>query len=152
MPLLAPVLRADMLVTASDGSAQLVVEVKRGLERDLGGVAQATWERVGRYAPDSFFLFVATRQFWLWAPAATTPTYQGDTATLLGRYLNLDRIPLATLDEREFSLLVYSWLGSVIFKSAEALRQLPGQSWLVETGLQPLIYRGYIQLESEFHG
>lgn len=147
MPLTAPSLRADILVTAGDGTTQLVVEVKRNLGKEMETVARAIRERAKGYVPDSFFLFVATRQFWLWAPAASAPVYQGDTAALLGRYANLEKIPLATLDELDFNLLVYSWLGSVMFKSAEALRQLPGQAWLVDTGLQPLIYRGYLHRE-----
>lgn len=148
MPLTAPILRADILVTASDGTTQLVVEVKRNKGKDIETVARAVREQIKRYAPDSFFLFVATGQFWLWAPTASAPAYQGDTAVLLGRYANLEKIPLVMFDEQEFTLLVYSWLGSVTFKSAEALRQLPGQAWLVDTGLQPLIYRGYIQREA----
>jgi hypothetical protein len=148
----APILRADILVTASDGKTQLVVEIRRNQGKDIEEVAQTFRERIRRYVPDSFFLFVATRQFWLWTPASSTPAYQGDTAVLLGRYANLEKIPLVMFDEQEFYQLVYSWLGSVTFKSAEALRQMPGQAWLVDTGLQPLIYRGYIQREAVIEG
>jgi hypothetical protein len=68
--------------------------------------------------------------------------------SLLERYINLDKVPLATVRGEAFESLIYAWLGSVIFKPANVLLELPAQRWLVETGLHPLIYRGYIQWES----
>lgn len=138
-----------MLLTSEDGTTQLVIETKRHEGPEMAEAAQAMRERVAARVPGSFFLFVSTRQYWLWAPSAATPTHQGDTAALLERYINLDKIPLATLGSREFNLVVYSWLGSVIFKPAEVLLKMPGQEWLVTTGLHPVIYRGYIHLEAE---
>ena len=149
MLITAPKLQADLLVTSQEGKTQLVIETRRTAEGDWDEEVQKMREQAAAYAPGSFFLFITLRQFVLWAPSAVAPTYRGDTNALLGRYIDLNRVPLSDLRGQGFKLLVYSWLGSVIFKPAETLLALPGQQWLVETGLQPLIYRGYIQLAME---
>lgn len=140
---------ADLLVTSEDGTTQLVVEVKRNSQPETMAAAQAMREQVAASNPACFFLCVSPQRFWLWSPISIVPVYEGDTKALLNRYIDLQKAPLATLGEREFMLVVYAWLSSVIFKPAETLSTMPGQQWLVTTGLQPLIYRGYIQLEGE---
>ena len=135
-----------MLVASENGTNKLLIEVKR-LEDNEVLAANAFHRRATALMPGSFLLFVSTRQFWLWAPAATAPTHQGDTAALLRRYLDLDRVPLASLTEWELNLVVYSWVSSVMFKPAATLLELPEQEWLVRTGLHPVIHRGYIQRE-----
>ncbi|MDJ0365900.1 hypothetical protein QMK33_12120 [Hymenobacter sp. H14-R3] len=142
-------LLTDLFVTSEDGTTQLVIEVKRSARPELAEAAQAMRELVAASSPVCFFLFISTQKFWVWNPASAVPAYEGDTEALLTRYINLKKVPLATLGGREFILLVYSWLGSIIFKPAETLLKMPGQEWLVTTGLQPLIHRGYIHLEGE---
>lgn len=147
MKMIAAQLRADLLVTSEDGAPQLVIEVNNG--RDIGtSLPAATHAQYKAMGAVGFLLLVTPRRFWLWSPAAEAPTYEGDTSTLLERYIHLDKVPLATLDGRGFSSVVYSWLGSIIFKPAEVLLTIPGQEWLVETGLHPHIYRGYIHWEA----
>jgi hypothetical protein len=137
----------DLVVTSAEGIPQLLVEAKS--HRNIPAAMAAEWHhRASAYNPACFALFVATDKFWLWAPGGTTPTYEGDTMSLLERYINLDKVPLATVRGEAFESLIYAWLGSVIFKPANVLLELPAQRWLVETGLHPLIYRGYIQWES----
>lgn len=149
MLITAPRLRADLLVTSQDGKTQLVIETKRSAEGEWDEDVQQLREQATAYAPGSFFLFITIRQFVLWAPSASTPTYRGDTEKLLERYIDLTRVSLADLRGQGLKLLVYGWLGSIIFKPAETILTIPGQGWLVETGVHPLIYRGYIQLTTE---
>lgn len=148
MQMLSARQRADLLVTSEDGQPQLVVETKRK-PGDTAALVAAAHAQFKSLAQSCFFLLVTPDKFWLWAPSAEAPAYEGNTAALLERYINLDKIPLNSLEGREFVLVVYSWLGSVIFKPADVLSKLPAQRWLVDTGLHPLIYRGYIQLEAE---
>jgi hypothetical protein len=140
---------ADLSVTAEDGTIQLLIETKHQYQVDSLEAAQAIWQRVMDRHADSYFLFISTRKFWLWLPGATEASYQGETDQLLRRYVNLNKVPLATLGGREFTLLVYSWLGSIIFKPASTLLTIPGQEWLVTTGLHSHIYRGFIHLEAD---
>jgi hypothetical protein len=142
-------LRADLLVTSDDGTTQLIIEAKKSGKADIASVAKEMREHVAASSPNSYFLFISTKKFWLWSPLATEPTYEGDANTLLERYVDLAKVPLNSLGGREFELLVYSWLSSIIFKPAATLLDMPGQQWLVTTGLQPLIHRGYIHLEAE---
>ncbi|GAB2452226.1 hypothetical protein GCM10011375_39200 [Hymenobacter qilianensis] len=142
-------LRADLLVKSEDGTTQLIIEAKKSSRADIVGVAQVIREQVTATVSSSYFLFISTQKFWLWPPLAMEPTYEGDTATLLERYVDLTKVPLITLGGREFELLIYSWLSSIIFKPATTLLEMPGQQWLVTTGLHPLIYKGYIHLEAE---
>ena len=136
----------DLVVTSEEGVPQLMVEVKSG--KDMTVVA-AEWHRqAATYDTSCFLLFVATDKFWLWAPATATPVYEGDTVLLLERYINLEKVALTAVQGQAFDSLVYAWLGSVIFKPASTVLALPAQRWLVETGLHPLIYRGYIQWEA----
>lgn len=139
---------ADLSVTAEDGTTQLLIETKHQYQADSSAAARAVWQHVEDRYTNSFFLFVSTRKFWLWSPGATEASYQGETDQLLERYVNLNKVPLATLGGREFTLLVYSWLGSIIFKPASTLLTIPGQEWLVTTGLHSHIYRGFIHLEA----
>jgi hypothetical protein len=136
----------DLVVTSAEGIPQLLVEAKS--QQNIAALAGEWQQRAAGYSPACFSLFVATDKFWLWAPAGTSPAYEGDTIPLLERYINLDKVPLTTVRGQAFESLVYAWLGSVIFKPANVLVELPAQRWLVETGLHPLIYRGYIQWES----
>ena len=123
-----------------------MIEVKR--QEGNEEIAASFHQRAAALVPGCFLLFVSIRKFWLWAPTATTPTHQGDTEALLRRYLDLDRVPLASLTGQELDLVVYSWVSSVMFKPAATLLELPEQEWLVRTGLHPVIYRGYIQREA----
>lgn len=149
MLMTAPKLHADLLVTSPEGETHLVIATRRGAEGEWDEEMQQLREQAAAYAPGSFFLFITIRQFVLWAPSATTPTYRGDTEKLLERYIDLTRVSLADLRGQGLKLLVYGWLGSIIFKPAETILTIPGQEWLVETGVHPLIYRGYIQLATE---
>lgn len=142
-------LRADLLVTSDDGTTQLIIEAKKSGKADIVGVAKAMREHIAVNSPNSYFLFISTQKFWLWPPLTMEPTYEGNANALLERYVDLAKVPLSTLGGREFELLVYSWLSSIIFKPATTLLNMPGQQWLVTTGLQPLIYRGHIHLEAE---
>lgn len=136
----------DLVVTSEEGVPHLLVEVKSGKDMTAGA---AEWHRwAATYDTSCFLLFVATDKFWLWAPGATAPVYEGDTAPLLERYINLEKVALTAIRGQAFDSLIYAWLGSVIFKPARAVLALPAQRWLVETGLHPLIYRGYIQWEA----
>lgn len=139
---------ADLLVTSEDGTTQLLIETKKAAATGMVDMARTIRKQVAASIPNSFFLFISTQRFWLWSPAAVEPVYEGNTDALLGRYVNLKKTPLHTLSGRGFLLLVYSWLGSVIFKPAQTLLEMPGQKWLVTSGLQPLIYKGYIHLEA----
>lgn len=142
-------LRTDLLVTSDDGTTQLIIEAKKSVKAGIAGVAREMREHVAASNPNSYFLFVSTQKFWLWSPFAMEPTYEGEANTLLERYVDIAKVPLNSLGGREFELLVYSWLSSIIFKSATTLLDMPGQQWLVTTGLHPLIYKGYIHLEAE---
>ena len=104
-------LRADILVASEDGTNRLLIEVKR-LESNELLAANTFHQRAAALVPGCFLLFVSTRKFWLWAPTATAPTHEGDTVALLRRYLDLDRVPLASLTGQELDLVVYSWVSS----------------------------------------
>lgn len=141
-------LRADLLVTSAEGTPQLIIEVKKYHQGIPLGLVRAVRERVAVSSPGSYFLFISTQRFWLWPPRAPAPSFEGEADALLAQYIDLTQAPLASLSGHEFELLVYSWLSSVIFKPAATLLTMPGQQWLVTTGLQPLIYKGFIRLDA----
>lgn len=139
-------LQTDLLVTAEDGVPHLLVEVRSHAQAGRV-IGQALWRQVVAEQPGNYLLFITNQRFWLWQPGHPEPVYEGDTADLLARYIQLDRVPLSSLDGRELTTVVYAWLGSIIFKPAAVLAAWPAQQWLVESGLHSLIYRGYIQWE-----
>lgn len=144
MPLTA--VHPDLVVTSAEGVPQLLVEAKS--QSNLWAVAAEWHQRAALHNPFCFLLFVATDKFWLWTPGGVEPAYEGNTMPLVERYIDLHKVPLATVRGQAFESLIYAWLGSVIFKPASVLLELPAQQWLVDTGLHPLIYRGYIQWEA----
>ena len=149
--MMSPRFRTDIVVTSPAGTIELIVEVKqtRGVEATLEAVAQLrTYLRALQQEP--YVLLIDPSRFSLWsmASADAAPIYEGETFLLLANYIDLQKISLQQLDNQGFALVVYSWLGSVIFKPATTLLAMPAQKWLVESGLHEHIYRGFIQQES----
>lgn len=138
-------LRADILVTSQEGQPRLLVETKRGRYATIH-LAVGQGERV--IPPDCYFLVVTPQRYWLTLPQADMPAHEGETTPLLERYIDTEKVPLNSLRDAEFASVVASWLGSVMFKSAEMLLTMPAQRWLVETGLHQEIRRGYIKREA----
>lgn len=148
MQLYRPAVRPDFTISSATGEEQLVVEVKNWALTP----AQAQEQRQRYGHPDCYFLLATPDYMALWLPAkdgqASSPSvYKADAAAVLANYLTIERHPLRALQEQDFSLVISSWLGSVMFKPASTLLEMPAQAWLVESGLHERIYRGYIHRE-----
>lgn len=141
-------LRADILVISQEGRPRLLVETKRG-RYATSHIVVGQLDRV--IPPDCYFLVVTPKQYWLTLPLADMPAHEGETTPLLERYIDTERVPLNSLGDAEFASVVASWLGSIMFKSAEVLLTIPAQRWLVETGLHQEISRGYIKREVAYN-
>ena len=164
--------RPDFIVSSSTGEKQLLVEIKRLLPSAIED-APATWVKQARerwQLPTGYVLLVTPERMVLWPPQSSVApsvspsvspsgapsgrlsvsAYQGASVTkasaeVLANYLSIERYPLGALSEEELSLVVSSWLGSVIFKPETTLLELPAQAWLVQSGLYAAIYRGFIR-------
>lgn len=125
----------------------LLVEVKRSAKTNYNdGLVQL--RAYGQaLEKDVFLMLINTGQFWLWNSSSEEPIYAGATPLLLANYIDLQKVSLTHLDGHSFASVVYSWLGSVIFKDAATLLKMPAQKWLVELGIHQKIYRGYIHQE-----
>lgn len=139
--------RPDFIVSSAAGEEQLVVEVKKwGYENpQLSQLVEAHFTQRPYY-----FLLATPDAITLWPPAGPGQTVlpvSTAAAEVLANYLDIKRHPLQKLDEAELGLLVSSWLGSIMFKSPRALREMPAQSWVVDSGLHERIYRGFIRRE-----
>ena len=162
----------DFIVSSSTGEKQLLVEIKRWLPSAIED-APTTWVKQARQRwqlPACYVLLVTPERMVLWppyssvapsvrpsvtisvapsvrpsAPARQGPAVTKASAEVLANYLNVERYPLKALSEEELSLVVSSWLGSVIFKPEATLLEMPAQAWLVESGLHAAIYRGFIR-------
>lgn len=141
-------LRADILVTSQEGEPRLLVETKKS-RFDTSKLVVGAADRL--IPSECYFLLITPLAFWLVPPQAENATYEGQTEALLERYIDTEKVPLNTLGDAEFASVVASWLGSVIFKTAEVLLTIPAQRWLVETGLHQEIRRGYIKREAGYN-
>jgi hypothetical protein len=139
--------RPDIAVTSPEGETMLLIEVKRNLKPDYKeGLAQLrAYHQV--LEKDVYLMLVNVSHYWLWNSSVEEPIHDGESAVLLANYIDLQKVPLAQLESQGLTSLVYSWLGSVIFKPAATLLTMPAQKWLVESGLHEHIYRGYIHQE-----
>lgn len=150
-------IRPDFIVSSATGEKQLLVEVKKWVPAPMQSgqhsVVNRQRERMGR--ADCYLLLVTPERMTLWPPASAA---QGESAMraiakhvqsaeVLADYLAIERHPLTALSEQELSLIVSSWLGSVMFKPPETLLKMPAQAWLVQSGLHAAIYRGYVRRE-----
>ncbi len=145
MPIRVYNTRPDFTVSSATGEEQLLVEVKNWTPTPI----QAREQRWEFGHPDRYFLLATPDQMALWLPTEgdqplAASAYTVDATLVLANYLTIERHPLKALNEQEFSLVIASWLGSVIFKPARTLLAMPAQAWLVESGLHERIYRGYI--------
>ena len=148
MQLHHPVIHPDFVITSATGEEQLLVEVKTWMPTPAQ--AQELHRRYGY--PDCYFLLATPDRMALWLPTqheqpGASSTYAVDASVVLANYLTIERHPLQALTGQELSLVISSWLGSVMFKPARTLLDMPGQAWLVESGLHERIYRGYIHRE-----
>lgn len=143
-------IRTDIMVTSPEGEMELLIEVKRTPSASAA-ITELTQLRTYLQVlqQDSYLMLVNPGKFWLWNSTSTVdePIYEGETPSLLANYIDLQKVPLSQLDERGLISVVYSWLGSIIFKPATTLLTLPTQKWLVDSGLHEHIYRGYIHQE-----
>lgn len=155
MQLHSPAIRPDFTVSSVTGEAQLVVEVKNWTPTPARAFNQRQMANEQRRMfdyPECYFLLVNPNQMALWLPVENgqhlmASAYNVDSTLVLANYLTIERHPLRALTEQDFSLVISSWLGSVIFKPAQTLLEMPAQAWLVESGLHERIYRGYIHRE-----
>lgn len=150
-------IRPDFIVSSATGEKQLLVEVKKWqpapMQSGQHALVNRQREKMGLAA--CYFLLVTPEAMTLWPPASASSgesIRQGasrrvPSAEVLANYLAIERYPLVALSEQELSLIVSSWLGSVMFKPATTLSAMPAQAWLVESGLHQAIYRGYVQRE-----
>ena len=148
MQLHHPAIRPDFVITSATGEEQLLVEVKTWMPTPKQ--AQALRQQYGH--PDCYFLLATPERMALWLPMQeeqllAASAYSVDAAVVLANYLTLERHPLQALNGQEFSLVISSWLGSVMFKPARTLLDMPAQAWLVDAGVHERIYRGYIHRE-----
>lgn len=148
MHLHSPVIRPDFTVSSAAGEEQLLVEVKNWTPT----AAQALELRQQFDHFDCYFLLTTPDRMLLWTPVAagqslTAASYAIEASPVLANYLTLERYPLKALSGQDLSLVVSSWLGSIIFKPAATLMEMPAQAWLVQSGLHERIYRGYIRRE-----
>lgn len=143
-------LRTDIMVTSPEGEVELLIEVKH---MPSASGASAGLNQLRAYLrtlqQPSYLMLVNAGRFWLWNTVSLVdePIYEGETPALLANYIDLQKVPLSRLDERGLISVVYSWLGSILFKPAATLLTLPAQKWLVDSGLHAHIYRGYIHQE-----
>ncbi len=138
----------DFTISSATGEEQLVVEVRSWMPTP----AQAQEQRQRYGSPTCYFLLATPDRMALWLPAQNeqllaASAYTVDTSLVLANYLTIERHPLQALDGQVFSLVVSSWLGSIMFKPARTLLDMPAQAWLVESGLHERIYRGYLHRE-----
>ncbi|GAA3992964.1 hypothetical protein [Hymenobacter antarcticus] len=145
-----PVISPDFVITSATGEEQLLVEVKTWMPTP----AQAQELRQNYGHPACYFLLATPDHMALWLPTQgeqplVASAYSVDASLVLANYLTLERHPLQALDGQVFSLVVSSWLGSVMFKPARTLLDMPAQAWLVESGVHERIYRGYIHRERQ---
>ncbi|MGI4885503.1 MAG: hypothetical protein ACRYFR_11145 [Janthinobacterium lividum] len=144
----SPIIRPDITVSSAAGEEQLLVEVKSWTPT----AAQALELRQQFDHFDCYFLLATPGLMLLWPPVLPgqplpAAPYATEASPVLAGYLTLERHPLHHLSGQALSLVVSSWLGSVIFKPASALLEMPAQAWLVQSGLHERIYRGYIRRE-----
>ena len=155
MQLHSLIIRPDFTVSSATGEEQLLVEVKNWTPAPAKAINQrriAIEQRQIFDHPECYFLLATPNQMALWLPVENgqytmTSAYKVDPTLVLANYLTIERHPLRALTEQDFSLVISSWLGSVIFKPAQILLEMPAQAWLVESGLHERIYRGYIHRE-----
>lgn len=155
MRLHSPTIRPDFTVSSATGEEQLLVEVKNWTSTSAKADKQRRTLIAQRRMfghPECYFLLVTPSHMALWLPAEdeqliAISAYEMKSALVLANYLTIERHPLQTLTEQDFSLVISSWLGSVMFKPESTLLEMPGQAWLVESGLHARIYRGYIHRE-----
>lgn len=141
----------DFTVTSEEGQNKLLVEVKT--RAPYSDHTEAVWpvelrQEFGQF--DCFFLLVTAERMMLFLPGSLESggiIAGKDSNEVLASYLNLARFPLTQLGEQELYSVVRSWLGSIMFKSAETLLADDAQAWLVTSGLHAQIYRGYINRE-----
>lgn len=150
-------IRPDFIVSSATGEKQLLVEVKKWLPALMQSgqhtLINKQREKIG--LAECYFLLVTPEVITLWPPASAIRgesvlrglSRQMPSAEVLANYLSIERYPLNALSEQELSLIVSSWLGSVMFKSAATLLEMPFQAWLVQSGLHQVIYRGYVRRE-----
>lgn len=148
MQLHHPVIRPDFVITSATGEEQLLVEVKTWMPTPTQ--AQELRQQYGH--PDCYFLLATPDRMALWLPtqdeqSLAASAYSVDASTVLANYITLERHPLQALTGQVFGLVVSSWLGSVMFKPAGTLLDMPAQAWLVDSGVHARIYRGYIHRE-----
>lgn len=150
-------IRPDFIVSSATGEKQLLVEVKKWLPMPMqsGQHAVISHQRERTGLSNCYYLLVTPERMTLWPPASAaqgnsimrSATRQVRSAEVLANYLAIERYPLTALSEQELSLIVSSWLGSVIFKPAATLLSMPAQAWLVQSGVHEAIYRGYVRRE-----
>lgn len=148
-------LRADLSVTSATGEQRLVVDIQKWQVLSATP-SQAEWVATHIQAMglvNCYVLGVTPQLMWLWLPPASDsagkPPLGGTypTTDVLADFLETDTFPFFLLNESEFSTLVASWLGSIMFRPAERLLANPTQAWLVTSGLHEAIYRGFIRHE-----
>lgn len=150
-------IRPDFIVSSATGVKQLLVEVKKWvpapMQSDQYTVVNHQRERMG--VADCYYLLVTPERMTLWPPASAmqgnsiwrAASQQVLSADVLANYLAIERYPLTALSEQELSLIVSSWLSSVMFKPAATLLAMHAQAWLVQSGVHEAIYRGYVRRE-----
>ncbi|MDQ2793932.1 MAG: hypothetical protein M3Y12_07990 [Bacteroidota bacterium] len=148
MQLHHPIIRPDFVITSATGEEQLLVGVKTWMPTPTQ--AQELRQQYGH--PGCYFLLATPERMALWLPAQdeqplAASAYSVDASLVLATYLTIERHPLQALSEQVFSLVVSSWLGSIMFKPARTLLDMPAQAWLVDAGVHERIYRGYIHRE-----
>lgn len=148
MQLHQPIIRPDFMITSATGEKQLLVEVKTWLPAP--SQAQELRRQYGH--PECYFLLATPDHLLLWLPTQgeqplAASAYSVEASAVLANYITLERHPLRTLTGQDFSLVISSWLGSVMFKPAGTLLEMPEQAWLVDSGVHERIYRGYIHRE-----
>lgn len=150
-------IRPDFIVSSATGENRLLVEVKKWaptpMQSGQHAVVNHQREQIG--LSNCYYLLVTPERMTLWPPSAAahsdsvlrSATRQVLSVEVLADYLAIERYPLTTLSEQELSLIVSSWLGSVMFKPAETLLSMPAQAWLVQSGVHEAIHRGYVRRE-----
>lgn len=106
----------------------------------------------GRSYSADFFLLVTPDRLYVWKdvgiePVQTPPTYEADTLSGFGPYLESSGLDARHLSNGAFELLVSAWLGDVI-RPEETAGEHRDHDWLVKSGFRRALEGGRIEFSA----
>ena len=145
---------ADLALYDRSGRLTAIAESKNKTGTSTEWAAQTRRNMLahGRSYRADFFLLVTPDRLYVWKdvgtePVQTPPTYEADTLSGFGAYLESSGLDARHLSNGAFELLVSAWLGDVI-RTEETAGEHDDHDWLAKSGFRSALEGGRIEFEA----